>query len=105
MVFSHHIEYINNQVYDYDEILPEELQDTDIDNPESCYDTKLLGYPGFCQYDPRDIGDGRDVLLFQLVSESKHVSISDYGIMNFFINEHDLKTLDFSNVLYNWDCY
>ena len=29
----------------------------------------------------------------------------DCGVGNFFINAEDLKRLDFSNVLYNWDCY
>jgi len=28
----------------------------------------------------------------------------DCGVGNFFINIEDLKNLDFSDVLYNWDC-
>ncbi|WP_155392911.1 DUF1963 domain-containing protein, partial [Clostridium sporogenes] len=28
----------------------------------------------------------------------------DAGVANFFINEEDLKKLDFTKVLYNWDC-
>ena len=29
----------------------------------------------------------------------------DGGIGNFFIQEDKLKQLDFSSVLYNWDCF
>lgn len=29
----------------------------------------------------------------------------DGGVCNFFINADDLANHDFSNVLYNWDCY
>ncbi|ETJ18863.1 hypothetical protein Q604_UNBC18576G0001, partial [human gut metagenome] len=29
----------------------------------------------------------------------------DGGVCNFFINKDKLKNLDFSDVLYNWDCY
>ena len=65
--------------------------------------SKLGGYPVFCQYDPRDKGDKR-ILLFQLDSDFKHVNWGDAGVANFFISEEDLKNLDFSNVLYNWDC-
>lgn len=29
----------------------------------------------------------------------------DSGICGFFINREKLKELDFSDVIYNWDCY
>lgn len=70
---------------------------------------KLGGYPFFTQYDPRgqkkNQGEKR-VLLFQMDSDEKEAGImwGDAGVANFFIPEEDLKNLDFSNVLYNWDC-
>ena len=29
----------------------------------------------------------------------------DMGVANFFIEPNALKNLDFTNVLFNWDCY
>ena len=66
--------------------------------------SKVLGYPFFTQYDPRRKGDEHDTLLFQLDSDSVHVMWGDVGVCNFFINEEALKNMDFSDVLYNWDC-
>ncbi|BDC97151.1 YwqG family protein [Treponema saccharophilum] len=73
---------------------------------------QIGGFPNFTQNDVRRVGD---VLLFQMDSEmgngedgkSKDWEIlwGDCGIANFFISRADLKNLDFSNVLYNWDCY
>lgn len=105
LCFSKTTEYLNTQVYYYNEIIEDDLPDEDIDEPESHYETKVLGYPGFCQSDPREEGEDREILLLQLVSDNVHVCISDYGIMQFFISTSDLEKLDFSNVLYNWDCY
>jgi uncharacterized protein YwqG len=33
------------------------------------------------------------------------VSFGDSGVANFFISPSDLERLDFSRVLYTWDCY
>lgn len=67
--------------------------------------SKLLGYPIFSQWDPRDKFD-RSILLFQLCSDREgHIMWGDYGVGNFFITEEDLKNRDFSKVTYNWDCY
>lgn len=71
------------------------------------------GYPLFTQYDPRDNKHNTidyTILLFELDSiynKDSNIDImwGDCGIGNFFIKEDDLKNLDFSNVLYNWDCY
>ena len=73
---------------------------------------QLGGFPNFTQNDVRRVGD---VLLFQMDSEmgngedgkskSWEILWGDCGIANFFISREDLKNLDFSNVLYNWDCY
>ena len=68
----------------------------------------LLGHPFFTQADIRERGWRYDTLLFQLDSECCEeqdiVMWGDSGVGNFFINAEDLKRLDFSNVLYNWDC-
>ena len=65
--------------------------------------SKVLGYPFFTQYDPRN-DEKYDMLLFQLDSEEGFVMWGDCGVANFFINADALKRMDFSDVLYNWDC-
>ena len=62
---------------------------------------QIGGYPDFTQNDVRREGD---ILLFQMDSEGE-IGWGDMGIANFFINPEDLINRDFSNVLYNWDCY
>lgn len=62
---------------------------------------QIGGYPDFTQNDVRREGD---ILLFQMDSEGE-ILWGDMGIANFFINPEDLINRDFSNVLYNWDCY
>ena len=70
--------------------------------------SQLLGYPFFTQVDVREEGSRYDTLLFQLdsetVDEEEITMWGDCGVGNFFINIEDLKNLDFSDVLYNWDC-
>ena len=71
----------------------------------------LLGYPFFTQYDPRnyEMTGKYNTLLFQLDSEDgkdgKEILWGDSGVGAFFINEKNLKELNFDDVLYNWDCY
>ena len=70
---------------------------------------RLLGYPFFTQYDPREPDSPYDTLLFQLDSDMADdrkdlVLWGDCGVGNFFINREDLLRRDFSRVLYNWDC-
>jgi len=65
---------------------------------------KLGGYPEFVQEDPRADGDD-SLLLFQLDSDDAlHLMWGDLGVANFFIKPQDLERLDFSRVLYHWDC-
>ena len=70
--------------------------------------SQLLGHPFFTQEDVREVGSRYDTLLFQLdsetVDEEEITMWGDCGVGNFFINAEDLQRLDFSNVLYNWDC-
>ena len=70
---------------------------------------RLLGYPFFTQYDPREPEGPYDTLLFQLDSDMAEdrkdlVLWGDCGVGNFFINREDLLCRDFSRILYNWDC-
>lgn len=64
---------------------------------------KMLGYPHFTQDDPRDDLSPYDTLLLQIDSKDG-IMWGDCGVANFFINSEDLKNLDFSKVMYNWDC-
>ncbi len=70
---------------------------------------KLGGFPFFTQYDPRENNEELqkyDTLLFQLTSDyDGKVMFGDGGICNFFIPHDKLKRLEFTDVLYNWDCY
>lgn len=99
-------------IFGSDEIL-ENLYDEYYDNFNTV-GHKLLGYPHFTQEDPRSymLPDQEDnsepyILLFQINSEQNSkikIMWGDVGIANFFIKDSDLNKLDFSNVLYSWDC-
>lgn len=73
--------------------------------------SRYFGLPCFTQEDPRDDngnynGESYSILLLQIDSIPEiNLYWGDGGVCNFFINEDDLKNLDFSHVLYNWDCY
>lgn len=68
----------------------------------------MLGYPYFTQYDPRDENSPYDTLLLQIdtdgAGKADYVMWGDAGVGNFFINHEKLERLDFSDVLYTWDC-
>lgn len=71
---------------------------------------KVGGYPYFTQFDPRteEQKEKYDFLLFQLDTEFKDgvekVCWGDLGVGNLFISSEKLRQLDFTDVLYNWDC-
>ena len=76
----------------------------------------MLGNPDFVHWDVRGNEDAKkyDILLFQLGSQEnveksdiypgRKLMWGDSGIARFFINDYALSKLDFSDVLYNWDC-
>lgn len=69
----------------------------------------MLGYPSFTQEDPRTEDSPFDTLLLQIDSmqdegDSYSILWGDCGVANFFIPRANLERLDFSQVLYNWDC-
>ena len=76
-----------------------------------CGGHHIGGYPMFTQIDPREYHEDlreHTVLLFQLDSEENEdysILWGDTGVCNFFIRPEDLAKTDFTNVLYNWDCY
>lgn len=69
---------------------------------------RLLGWPCFVQYDPRETKSPYRTLLFQLDSDwnedETYVMWGDGGVGNFFISPENLKRHDFSDVFYTWDC-
>jgi uncharacterized protein YwqG len=66
---------------------------------------RLGGYAYFTQEDPRVYKkEWRDrILLFQLDSDND-IMWGDVGVANFFIQPDKLARLDFSDIVYNWDC-
>lgn len=78
------------------------------------YYSQCDGFAFFTQEDPREYNEEYkkfDTVLFQLNSEFDEntrnwkVCIGDAGVINFFINREKLKNKDFTEILYNWDCY
>lgn len=68
-------------------------------------ESRLGGYPAFTQEDPRYKDELNDYeLLIQIDSDNENIIWGDMGIANFFIHPDDLAKLDFSKVVYNWDC-
>jgi len=74
---------------------------------------KIGGYPDFTQQDVRKYSSNSeqkqklDILLLQMdtdCNETVDIMWGDTGVGNFFIDESALRELDFSKVLYNWDC-
>ncbi|MEG4108910.1 DUF1963 domain-containing protein [Microcoleus sp. S13_C5] len=74
---------------------------------------KIGGYPNFTQEDVRKYSSNPeqkqklDILLLQMdtdCNETVDIMWGDTGVGNFFIDESALRELDFTEVLYNWDC-
>ncbi|MBP1544298.1 MAG: DUF1963 domain-containing protein [Oscillospiraceae bacterium] len=88
----------------------EKLHDAVYDAFDGGTGAKTGGSPFFTQDDPRGYNEDYakcDTLLFQLDSEGDgedEIMWGDCGVGNFFISAEDLKRLDFSRVLYTWDC-
>ncbi|MEG0328390.1 MAG: DUF1963 domain-containing protein [Erysipelothrix sp.] len=69
---------------------------------------KISGFPFFTLYDPREGTDEYDVLLLQIDSDfiaGRSIAWGDAGVANFFISKENLENRNFSDILYNWDCY
>ncbi|MDN3639108.1 DUF1963 domain-containing protein [Simiduia curdlanivorans] len=90
--------------------LGEELEAYAYDALIKSPDHKMGGYASFTQEDPRGYyaPDGNWLLLFQMdtdANEKIDIMWGDVGIGNFFIQEADLRNLNFNQVWYNWDCH
>ena len=93
--------------------LPDEIFENvvDIHDGSDCAH-QLGGYPYFTQYDPRYERDSTELtkyteVLFQIDSQFDtewDMCWGDAGVRNFFISREDLEALDFSDLLYNFDC-
>ena len=88
------------------------LGDDDSDNDELEPDDnnhKILGYPYFCQEDPRNNSyyeyEVYDTVLLQLDSQDDLLMWGDVGAASFLIQKKDLIKKKFDDVLYNWDCH
>ena len=84
----------------------------DDDNSELVPDEnnhKILGYPFFCQEDPRNNNyyeyEVYDTVLLQLDSQDGLLMWGDVGAASFLIQKKDLIQKKFDDVLYNWDCH
>lgn len=93
--------------------LPDEIFENMVDShdgPDCAH--QLGGYPYFTQYDPRYEFDSAELakyteVLFQIDSQFDtewDLCWGDAGVRNLFISREDLEALDFSDVLYNFDC-
>ena len=121
LLFTKKYAPISTNDYQFIELLGEEINELFI-NPEiedeylkiSPYaGHKTGGYPDFTQADIREYATNGDrepkqkILLFQMDTDRNdtvNIMWGDTGIGNFFIDESALRELDFSRVLYNWDC-
>ena len=93
--------------------LPDEIFENMIDShdgPDCAH--QLGGYPYFTQYDTRYEFDSAELakyteVLFQIDSQFDtkwDLCWGDAGVRNLFISRENLEALDFSDLLYNFDC-
>ncbi len=93
--------------------LPDEIFENVVDihdGPDCAH--QLGGYPYFTQYDPRFEYRSSEAtkyteLLFQIDSQFDtkwDLCWGDAGVRNLFISRENLEALDFSDLLYNFDC-
>jgi uncharacterized protein YwqG len=69
---------------------------------------RVGGYPLFTQEDPRTNLKGEEEyrLLLQIDTDPQiDLMWGDSGVANFFMTQTDLDNLDFSKVLFHWDCH
>lgn len=105
---------INDHQYNFfsENTADEQLEDLYADTFDAS-GSKIGGYPNFIQRDPRtDYPEDQEkyILLLQIDTyftndeDSFFICWEDGGVGNFFIKKSSLKKLDFSEVVYHWDC-
>ncbi|MEG4579737.1 DUF1963 domain-containing protein [Microcoleus sp. MON1_C5] len=112
---------ISTNDYQFIELLGEEINELFMNHEiedeyreiSNSFGHKIGGYPDFTQDDVRKYSSNSDqkqkpdILLLQMDTDSNEtvdIMWGDSGVGNFFIDESALRELDFSKVLYNWDC-
>ena len=88
------------------DIILDDLQEAVVDHlyvESAASSIQVGGYPVFTQSDVRSDYDNELVLL-KVDSVSRVLMWGDSGCANFLIRRNDLERLDFSHVLYTWDC-
>lgn len=113
MIFNEDIKPVSAEDYRFSKYFGKEafelFTNDECENYIKKYDSsghKIGGYAFFTQEDPRNYKyDDYKLLLLQLdTDEEINMMWGDCGVANFFIRKEDLLNLDFSKVLYNWDC-
>ena len=104
---SFKIELDWTELYIYDEELYDYIEEQFNENFSAA---QIGGFPSFTQWDPRFKDEFKDynILLLQINSYDNpecKIMWGDCGVGNFFITKKQLKKLDFSKILYTWDCY
>jgi uncharacterized protein YwqG len=97
---------IGDEIFTKNGVSSDELWDAYTESIDSS-GCKIGGYAFFMQGDVREIvpEDEEWLLLLQLdYTEEVDIMWGDSGAGNFFIEKKALENLDFSQVLYNWDC-
>lgn len=96
--------YQSERQYDFS------LDDLDDDLLDEIYEkytnsgSKVGGFAYFTQEDPRANPKDEDWILLLQIDTDDNLMWGDCGVANWFIKRQDLINLDFSNVLFNWDC-
>lgn len=97
---------LGDEIFNRDGVFSDELWDAYTESIDSS-GCKIGGYAFFVQGDIREIvpEDEEWLLLLQLdYTEEVDIMWGDSGAGNFFIEKNALENVDFSKVLYNWDC-
>ena len=102
--FRFEMDFEGMDYYDYQKSLTKD-QEKEMDKLFYPIGHKIGGYAYFTQTDPRDYGKNLkdDVLIFQIDTDEE-IMFGDSGVANIFININELKTRNFNEAYFNWDC-
>lgn len=95
---------INNM---FDSAFPNEISDFVYDEAYIS-GHQIGGYPCFTQFDPREKNyKDYNITLLQIDSDwndNYEIMWGDAGVANFFATDEQMRTLDFTEAFYTWDC-
>ncbi|MFV0298894.1 MAG: YwqG family protein [Hyphomicrobiaceae bacterium] len=66
---------------------------------------RIGGYPSFTQYDPRAEDDTLGDVSLLTIDSTPGILWGDSGTAQFLMRQDDLEQVEFSRVIYTWDCY